>query len=149
MQSTEKILLEFDPESNELLPALKKISASFGYVNKKDARKIASYFSIPRSKVFETASFYDLVSVRPSAGLTMQVCSSTNCVVSGAFAVIKEIESFFNIKVGDKNNPNVSLEEVSCLGRCGEGPIVVINGQVHTNVTASSIHGILEKYLKN
>jgi len=59
MITTEKILLEFDPESKNLLPALRKISAAFGYVSMADAEKVANYFNVELSRVYETASFYD------------------------------------------------------------------------------------------
>ena len=43
-ETSGKILLEFDPEKRNLLPALKKISAAFGYVSENNAQKIADYF---------------------------------------------------------------------------------------------------------
>jgi NADH-quinone oxidoreductase subunit E len=145
--SVEKILLEFDPISSSLLPALKKISAAFGYISENDARKIAEYFSLPLSRIYETASFYDQINVKKNPDLLVQVCSGANCAVGGSFKVVREIENFLKIRTGDEFNPKVKLEVISCLGRCGEGPIVVINGKIFVNVTVSSIHGILEEWL--
>jgi NADH-quinone oxidoreductase subunit E len=144
--TVEKILLGYDPKTINLLPALKKISAVFGYVSKMDAQKIAGYFSIPLSKVYETASFYDLINTKKQPGLIIKVCSSTHCVMSNSFEIIREIENYFRIKAGDELNPKVKLEAVSCLGQCGEGPIMIINDKVYQNVTASSVHGILENW---
>jgi len=142
----EKILLEFDPEPKNLLPALKKISAVFGYVSQNDAHKLADYFSVPMNQVYETATFYDEIRVKKQPGLLIQVCSSTDCAVNKSFEIVREIENFFKIKVGDEFNPKVKLEVISCLGRCGEGPIVVINDKVYLMVTVSSVHGILKEY---
>ena len=145
-RTIEKILLEFDPESKYLLPALKKISADFGYIGEVDAKKVADYFNLPLSKIYETASFYDQIKVKKGADLLIQVCSSPNCALGDSFKVIKEIENYFKIKASDENNPKVKLEMISCLGRCGEGPVVVVNDKVFTNVTASSVHGILKEF---
>jgi|GEM_PF-410007 len=147
MITIEKILLEFDPITSNLLPALKKISAAFGYVSKDDAKKIASYFSLPLSNVYETASFYDLIETEEQPFLVIKVCSGTHCAVSRSFDIVREIENFFKIKAGDKFNPKIQVEVVSCLGRCGEGPIVVINDKVYEKVTLSGVHGILEEHL--
>lgn len=147
MITIEKILLGYDPELNNLLPALKKISAGFGYVSEKEAEKVADYFSIPLAQVYEAASFYDEIKVKKQPLLVIQVCSSTNCAVSKSFAIAKEIENYFRIKAGDDSNPQVKLELISCLGRCGEGPIVIINDKIYTGVTVSLVHGILEEYL--
>jgi len=147
MITTEKILLDFYPEKKNLLPVLKKISAAFGYVDKKDAQKIAEYFSIPLSKVYETASFYDLIKTEKQRPLVIQVCSGTNCAISNGFEIIREIENYFKIKTGDDFNPKVKLEMISCLGHCQEGPVMVINGKVFTRVTKSSVYGIIESFL--
>jgi NADH-quinone oxidoreductase subunit E len=152
--SVEKIILEFDPEATNLLPALKNISAVFGYIGEKEAQKVSEYFNVPLSKVYETASFYDKINIRKKAELLIQVCSGANCAVGGSFAVVREIENYFRIKVGDENlayrqagNPKIKLEEISCLGQCGEGPIMIVNDKVYTNVTRSSVYEILEKWL--
>jgi len=143
----EKILLEFDPVTINLLSALKKISAVFGYISEVDAQKTADYFTLPLSKVYETASFYDLINTKKQPNLVIQVCSGTNCTVTGVRDIIYEIENYFHIKAGDENNPRVKLKVISCLGRCGEGPVVVINSKVYERVTVSGVHGILEEYL--
>lgn len=143
----EKILLDFDPEMKNLLPALKKISASFGYIDEIDAQKIAEYFSVPLSKIFETASFYDLIKTKKQPSLVIQVCSGANCAIESAYKIIREIENQLHIKAGDEFNPKAKLEVISCLGQCGSGPVVVVNGNVFTRVTTSSIDGILRGYL--
>ncbi|MFA7208928.1 MAG: NAD(P)H-dependent oxidoreductase subunit E [Parcubacteria group bacterium] len=145
--AVEKILLEFDPEQKNLLPALKKIDAGFGYVGEEEARKAADYFSVPLSKVYEVASFYDLVKTKKQPGLVIQVCSGANCAVKSSFKVISEIESQLHIKAGDDFNPNVKLEIISCLGQCGQGPVMVVNGNVFTRVTPSSVDDILRNYI--
>jgi len=144
--TAEKILLEFDPEIKNLLPALEKVSADFGFVSEADAEKIADYFSLPLARVYETASFYDTIRIKKQPNIVIQVCSGANCAMNSSFAIVAEIENYFRIKAGDEFNLKVKLEVISCLERCGEGPIVVVNGKVYTNVTKSSIYGILEKY---
>lgn len=146
MITAEKILLEFDPKAESLLPALQKISEVFGYVSEKEAQKVASYFNLTLTQVFETASFYDLINVKKQPTLSIKVCSGTNCTYDGCRKVIKEIENFFRIKEGDGSSSKVKLETISCLGRCGEGPIVIINKNVYTRVTASEVDDILKNY---
>jgi NADH-quinone oxidoreductase subunit E len=145
-KTVENILLEFDPIESNLLPALKKISAAFGYVCEKDMQKTADYFKMPLAKVYETASFYDKINLKKQPDLMIQVCSGANCAVKSSFAVIREIENYFKIKAEDEFNSKVKLEIISCLGQCGEGPVVVMNGKVFTNVTVSNMHSILENF---
>lgn len=145
--TTEKILLNYEPIVSNLLPALKEASAVFGYVSRKDAQKIADYFSVSLSKVFETASFYDLVNVERQPNMVVKVCSGTHCAVKDSLKLIAEIENRLHIKAGDGNNPKIKLEIISCIGRCGEGPIVIVNDKVYEKVTVNMVGGILEEYL--
>jgi NADH-quinone oxidoreductase subunit E len=145
--SIEKILLESNSEVKNLFPALKKISAVFGYVSEVDAQKTADYFSVPLSQVYETASFYNLIKIEKSPTLVIQICSSANCAVNNAFKIIREIENALKIKAGDKFNPRIRLETISCLGRCQEGPIMVVNDKIYENITVSSVHNILKEWL--
>ena len=148
-KTVEKILLDFDPDLKNLLPALKKINASFGYVGEKEAQKTADYFSVPLSKVHETASFYDLIKTKRQPDLLIQVCSGANCAVKSSFRVVSEIENQLHIKAGDDFNPKVKLEVISCLGQCGSGPVVIVNENVFTKVSSSSVADILKNYIKN
>ena len=154
MQTIQKILLEFEPEMKNLLPVLKKISAIFEYISQKEAEIIAEYFSVSVAKIFETASFYDLIKTKKSANIVIQICSSANCAVNNSFSIISEIENIFRIKAGDENyayrqagNPKIKLETVSCFGRCGEGPIMIVNGKIYERVTKNSAHEILKEYI--
>jgi len=148
-KTVEKILLEFDPEIKNLLLALKKISASFEFINESDAQKVADYFQIPLSKVFETASFYDLIKTEKQRHLAIQVCSGANCVVGGASRVLKEIENQLGVRAGDEFNKNAKIEIISCLGMCGEGPIVIVNGKIHTRVSPHDVDNILKSYINS
>jgi len=145
-KTVEKILLEFDPEKRNLLPALRKISASFGYVNEQEAEKVADYFSISLSQVYETASFYDLLRTKKEASLVVKICSGGNCAVNNSFRLISVVERILGIKVGDDFNPKKKIEIVSCLGKCGEGPIMIVNGKVFEKVKPAKVQEILEKY---
>jgi NADH-quinone oxidoreductase subunit E len=145
--SVEKILLGLDPIVSNLLPALKIISADFGYVSEKDAQKVAEYFGVAISKVYETASFYDQIDVIKRPELLIKVCSGANCAVNNSFSVIREIENYLKIKADDESNSKIKLEIISCLGQCGEGPVVVVNGEIFTNVTPSSVYELLEKWM--
>jgi NADH-quinone oxidoreductase subunit E len=147
MITLEKILLNYNPENKNILPALLDVSAAFGYVSKNNAKETADYFSVPLSEIYETASFYDLINVKKQPEIIIQVCSSINCAVNNSSETVKEIENYFHIKKEADNHPKIKLETVSCLGRCEEGPIMIINEKIYTRVTKSSVHEILEEYI--
>jgi NADH:ubiquinone oxidoreductase subunit E len=148
MRSVKKILLEFDPESRNLLPALKKISADFGLIDYKQSEIVAEYFNLPLSRVFEVASFYDLTPVTKSPPYIIQICSSPNCCYRGSSLIIKSLENLLKVREGDNMNPRIKLESISCLGLCAEGPVMSINGKLFTNVNHHLAIDLIKKYIQ-
>jgi len=146
-KTIQSIVLEFEPKSENILPALKKISAVFGYVSEKDAKIVADYFSVSESKIFETASFYDEIKTEKQPDILIQICNSANCTVNNSFEIISEVENLLKIKAGSSASLKFKLEEISCLGRCADGPVMVVNGKIYERVTESSVHGILGEYI--
>ncbi|HAT74065.1 MAG: NADH dehydrogenase (Ubiquinone) 24 kDa subunit [Candidatus Moranbacteria bacterium GW2011_GWF2_36_839] len=146
-KTIQNILLEFEPKAKNILPALKKTSAVFGYVSEENAKIMAEYFGVSESKIFETASFYDEIRTEKQPDILIQICNSANCTINNSFEIIGEVENLLKIKAGSSASLKFKLEEISCLGRCADGPVMIVNGKIYERVTKSSLHSILEEYL--
>lgn len=147
METLEKIITRFDPEATNLLSALRATTENFGYLSLKNAKVLADYFSLPLSQIYETASFYDLLETKKNPPLVIQVCSGGECSLEGKSWLVRDLENYFSIKAGEEGTGLVRLELISCLGRCQEGPVVVVNGTVHAGVNREKLWLILEKWL--
>lgn len=140
-----KILLGFEPDKKNLLPALKEIGAEFGHVGEKEAEKVAEYFQLPLSQIFEAVSFYDLIATEKKPRNFVEVCFGPTCTLSQKQELIREIENYFKIKLGDENNPEIRLGRMSCAGMCAQGPVIRINGKFYTQVDKAKLHRIIEE----
>jgi NADH:ubiquinone oxidoreductase subunit E len=144
----QSILLGFEPKEENLLAAIKEISKNIGFFDAKSAKMVADHFSLPKSRVWSAASFYDEIKTKnPKARLLIQVCDGANCQTKMAGAIISQIESLFGQKVGDDSSSKLKIETISCIGRCLDGPIVVINGTVFEKATPGRIGEIMKSYL--
>ena len=143
----QKILLQYTPERENLLRAVKEINRVFGCFDAEAAEQVAKYFSINSAAVYSAASFYDEIRKEPFNGVLIQVCDGINCMHRSGGAIVENIERLFGIKAGDINNSKVRLERISCIGRCLQGPIVIVNGTIFENVNPSSVDDILRSYM--
>jgi NADH-quinone oxidoreductase subunit E len=50
---------------------------------------------------------------------------------------------------GTTRDQQFTLDVVNCLGCCALGKVMVIDGDYYVNVSASSVEGILNKYMEN
>ena len=132
--TVQKILLGLEPRRENLLKSLKEINRVFGFVSLGAMEKIGEYFGISLSAVFSAASFYDEINVKPPKAVVIEICDSPNCQLDEASRIVAAIENFFRQRAGDEFNPKLEIRKVSCLGRCGQGPIMVVNGTVYDKV---------------
>lgn len=120
------------------------------YISKEEIIEIASYLSIPESKVCSVLSFYTFFSNKPRGKHIIQVCKDVPCYVSSDVDIIKIIEKELGIRVNETTpNQQFTLEFTSCLGCCEAGPVMRINDKVYTHLTADKIKAILSEYRVN
>ncbi len=72
---------------------------------------------------------------------TVQVCQNRTCKKQGATAVLAKFHAL--------SIPNVTVTASGCLGRCGNGPIVLILPDIIwcSRVQPQLIPQLIEKYL--
>lgn len=142
-----KILLKFEPNKKNLLGAIKEIARAKSFFSIDEAEKVASYFKLSVAEVFSAASFYDEIKTKKPANVVIQFCDSPNCQTKNVEKIIKEIEMVYHQKVGDENNRKFKIERMSCLGRCLDGPIMMVNGNIYERVDSARAIDILKNYL--
>jgi NADH-quinone oxidoreductase subunit E len=77
------------------------------------------------------------------------VCLGTACHVRGGVHIVEELERRLDIKVGGTTpDREFSLETVNCLGCCAIGPVVVVNGTYHAQVSINKVEEMLKEYRK-
>lgn len=117
-------LLGDEPRSRDMLiEHLHKLQDSFGHISNRHILALAIEMELPMAEVYETATFYHHFDVIKPGGdppprLTVRVCDSLTCDMFGAKQLIQELES--------KNDKNVRIQHVPCVGRCNAAPVVVV-----------------------
>ncbi len=142
----QEILLQHEPEKKNILPAIKAINQNLSWVSEEAIGKIARYFGESEAYIFSVASFYDEINFNKPALLTLEICDGANCQIKDSDNIIKNVETFFKIKVDSFNNQFV-LKRMSCVGRCLEGPVVKINGTIYTKMTTDKVIELIQNYL--
>ncbi len=136
------------PES-QLIAILHRVQAKYGYLNATHLDAVAQLLQVPAAKVSGVASFYHFFRLQPRGKFVINVCLGTACYVKGADRVAQRLISELGITWGETSKDGLfSLEAARCVGCCGLAPVVVIDGQVHGEVSPDQVPVILGKYLK-
>lgn len=130
-----------------LLPILHDIQAEYGYLPESALATVAAEMGIPASEVYGTATFYSLFSTTPKGQHVIRLCDSAPCHIEGAKAILEAIRQELDIVPGETTEDGqFSLELTSCLGLCGVAPVIMIDDDVHGNLTPEMIPEILARY---
>ena len=110
---------------------------------------IAREMELDVSTVYSFITFYAMLSTRPHGKFTVRICKSAPCHVNGAFAVVRAIEDFLGIKMGETTEDGrFTIEYCPCLGLCDIAPAIMINRKVYGNLTPESVRDILKAYMR-
>ncbi len=141
----ESILKEFPSiKRDSLIPMLQKVQAEFGYLSEESIAEISRSLNLPASKVYGLATFYNQFRFTPPGKYHLKICDGTSCHLEGSGSVIREIEKSLGISDGETSRDGLfSLEVLSCIGACGEGPVISVNETYYSKVDKSKIKEII------
>jgi len=139
-----KIISVFEREKGELISILQRVQEEIGYLPENALSTISEFLKIPLSQVFSVATFYDYFHLTQRGDHLICVCQGTACHVRGARDILETAERSLGIKTG-QTTPDFkySLERLACVGSCALAPVVLVNDDVHSQMTPKKLKDLL------
>jgi NADH:ubiquinone oxidoreductase subunit E len=135
--------------AGKLIAVLHRVQAEYGYLGAAHLDAVAQLLRVPAAKVAGVASFYHFFRLEPRGKHVINVCMGTACYVKGADQIAARLIAELGITFGETSSDGMfSLEASRCLGTCGLAPIVMVDDDVHAQVTPDQVPIILDKYLR-
>ena len=133
--------------SGNLLVALKEAQAKFGYLSPTLMIELARSLDVPVNEVYGVASFYSFLNTKPLGRNIIRICRSVPCYLKENHAIIETVEREIGIKTGETSpDSRFSFELTNCIGLCDRAPAMLVNSDVHVDLTPSKISQILRSY---
>ncbi len=130
-----------------LLAMLKAEQRKSGYLSEEFIAEMAKSLTIPISEVYGVATFYTFLSTKPLGRNVIRVCKSVPCYLKNSQMIIESLEKELGISPGETTpDGRFSLELVNCIGACDKAPAMLVNNDVHGNLTPRKIVQILNSY---
>ena len=145
----EEYLKDFGTDQKELILILHRTQEEHGYIPPSTIKEISRHLKISESEIYGVLTFYKAFSLEPRGDHVVTVCLGTACHVRGGPQIVEELERKLEVKAGSTTSDNkFTLETVNCLGCCAIGPVVVVDGKYHSQITVKKIGSILKEYFK-
>ncbi|MGD8397237.1 MAG: NAD(P)H-dependent oxidoreductase subunit E [Anaerolineae bacterium] len=145
----ETILSRHGRDPANVIAILQDIQVEVNWLPEEDLRYVCNALDIPPSKMMALATFYKAFSLKPRGRHIVQVCLGTACHVRGAERIAGAVERELGIRGGETDEDlQWTLETVGCLGACALGPIVVVDGEYHGQMTSAKTTRLLQRIKK-
>jgi NADH-quinone oxidoreductase subunit E len=127
--------------------ALKVVQRHRGWVPDEAIAPIAGMIGVSAAELEGVATFYSLIFRRPVGRHVIKVCDSISCFLTGYNEIKAALEKNLGIGFGQTTPDNrFTLLPICCLGACDKGPTLMVDDDLHGDLTPQGISQLLEKY---
>jgi len=131
----------------DLLILLEEAQNRFGCLSEELVAELAKSVDMSISDVYGVATFYSFLSIKPQGRNIIRICKSLPCYLKHCRSIIENVEKEIGIKPGETTSDGrFSLQLTNCIGACDEAPAMLINNDVHVDLTPRKISQILKAY---
>jgi len=128
-----------------VIPALRLAQEEYGWLSPAAVREVADALELTPAYCHAVASFYDQFQLEPVGEHMVEVCTNVSCALYGAQAVLEAFQDELGCRAGETSpDGTVTLRTIECLGGCGWGTIVAVDGRYHRAVKTDDVSGIVE-----
>jgi len=118
----ERCIARHGRSPDELIEILHALQHQQGWLSPQTLACVARGLGLPLSRVLGVATFYHLFALQPPPPHRVGVCLGTACFVRGASALQQ--------RLARRLAPGWVLEQLSCIGACAQGPVLLVDGQI-------------------
>lgn len=146
-QEISELISQYGNGRDALLPILQQIQSKHGYVSEYAQQEIANALDIHPVEVYGVITFYSFLGNKKRGRHIIRLCRTISCDLAGKDAIVRTLERELGIKFGETTkDEKFSLEFINCMGMCDQGPAMMINEQVFTQLTPHKIVDILKNF---
>jgi NADH-quinone oxidoreductase subunit E len=145
-----EILDRYERNPAKLIPILQAIQEEYRYLPEEVLAFIATSLDVPPAKIYGVATFFAHFTMEPKGKYIIRLCDGTACHGKKSIPILEAMQKRLGLTGDKRTTPDMlfTVETVSCQGACGLAPVVVINEDVHGQMTPESALALLEEIIQ-
>ena len=126
--------------------ALKIAQRSRGWISDDTLRELAAHLGMTADELDGVATFYNMIFRRPVGRHVIFLCDSVSCWVMGEEALRAQLKERLGIDFGETSaDREYTLLPVACLGACDHAPALLLDRELHGDVTEIQIDALIRR----
>ena len=122
---------------------LRSIQHEFGYLPADQLQLLSKKIDVPVSQIHAAASFYPHFHLTPPPKAEVKICADMTCHLRGGDQLKSQLEQ----SCRGRSASDVTIRDVSCLGRCDSAPAISINDRIYSGLAVPQAVGIVRDVL--
>jgi NADH:ubiquinone oxidoreductase 24 kD subunit len=140
---TSRLIRQHRGRADALIEVLHQVQDMHGYLPRSALDQVARELHLPHATVMGVASFYHLFRLKAPTAHRCAICLGTACFVKGGAELARRLERRLGVRLDDPaGNGEWALEHVSCLGACGQAPVLVVDGALEPKLPLDDPAGL-------
>jgi|SRR6185437_15584617 len=129
------------------IDAMKIVQRHRGWVSDESIRDIAKFLNISPDDLDSVATFYNLIYRKPVGRHVIRLCNSVSCWIMGYERLRERLCQRLRVQMGETTaDERFTLLPIVCLGTCEHAPALMIDDDVHRDLSPDSAEKVLESY---
>ncbi len=127
--------------------ALKIVQARYGWVSDAAVAGVAEALEMTTAEVDSVATFYSGIYRKAVGRHVITICDSVSCYATGYDGILSHLRQKLGVGLGGTTaDGRFTLLPAACLGLCELAPAMMVDGDVHGQLTPAKVDEILGKY---
>jgi len=128
--------------------ALKIVQRRRGWVSDEEVADLAGFFGITAEEIDRIATGYTMIFRRPVGRHVILLCDSVSCWIMGVNPLTEHLRERLGIGYGETTKDGrFTLLPTACLGACDRAPVMMVDEDLHVELTAEKMDEVLGRYL--
>lgn len=143
----EEELSHYPDKRAACVEALKVVQRHRGWVSDESLESVAALLGMTCDELDGVATFYNLIFRKPVGRHVILLCDSISCWICGCDAMRKSLQARLGISMGETTlDGRFTLLPIVCLGACDRAPTMMVDDDLHGDLTTEKVDRVLEQY---
>jgi NADH-quinone oxidoreductase subunit E len=134
-------------KSAACIEGLKVIQKHQRWVSDQAVKELGGLLDMSPEAIDSVATYYSLIFRRPVARHMIFVCNSVSCWIMGYEKIADHLKNKVSIDFGGSTGDDkFTVLPIPCLGTCDHAPAMIIDEDLHQDLTIEKLDNILNQY---
>jgi [NiFe] hydrogenase diaphorase moiety large subunit len=132
---------------SSLIPILQEVKGKYRGIDSYAMQLIADVLDIHPVEVYAVATFYAFLQPEMEGRYVFRLCRTLSCEFAGKDLVARQLSEALGLEFGETSPDSAfTLQWTNCLGMCDQGPAMLVNDQIYTQLTSPKVRAVVDDY---